>query len=368
MILLNPGPVNLSGDVRRALTQPDLCHREQEFSHLQDVVRRDLLAVYNLSPEKWAAVLFAGSGTAAVEAMLATLIAKTGKVLVIENGVYGERMSDLLRTYGILNNRLSYEWGQRINLDDIEQALDADPDITDIAIVHHETTTGRLNDLAAISTICRPRKVRILIDAVSSFGAERLEFEKWGIAAGAGTANKCLHGVPGLSFVIVRRDVLADPNLPRRTVYLDLAHHCHKQDNHGTAFTQPVQLFYALSQALKELQHQGGWRSRHSHYQSLALQVRKGLSALGINPMLAEDETSIVLSSYYLPEHVTYDTLHTELKKQGFIIYAGQGQFSKRIFRIATMGAIEIRHIQALLSACHQVLQDDLDNSTTHSS
>ena len=366
MILLNPGPVNLSVGVRNALMQPDLCHRESEFSDLQDAVRRDLLAVYTLPPEAWAAVLFAGSGTAAVEAMLASLITKNGKVLVIENGVYGERMSQIVKAYGIRSDRLTYEWGQRIDVRDIEKNLEADPDITDLAIVHHETTTGRLNDLAAVAGICRSRDVHMHVDAVSSFGAEQLDFEEWGVTACAGTANKCLHGAPGLSFVIARRDVLGRANTPRRTFYLDLARHCHQQDNRGTAFTQPVHLFYALSQALKELRDDGGWRSRHNHYRDLAYRVRTDLIALGITPMLTEDETSVVLSSYYLPDKMTYEHVHSRLKKHGFVIYAGQGQFSKRIFRISTMGAIDTDHIKALLSACHHVFSGDAALATTH--
>ena len=163
---------------------------------LQEKIRRDLLAVYSLRGSDWASVLFAGSGTAAVEAMLASMITRNGKVLIIENGVYGERMSEIAKAYGISCHQLTYKWGQRIKILDVERILNGDPEITDIAFVHHETTTGRLNDVAAIAEIGHTRGLRILVDAVSSFGAEKLEFEKWGITACAATANKCLHGAP----------------------------------------------------------------------------------------------------------------------------------------------------------------------------
>ncbi|MDQ4146088.1 MAG: 2-aminoethylphosphonate aminotransferase, partial [Pseudomonadota bacterium] len=123
MILLNPGPVNLTAGVREALAGPDLCHRESEFANLQASIRQKLLDVYGLSSRKWAAVLLAGSGTAAVEAMLTTLMPQERKLLVIENGVYGERMSTIARVHGIRYRVLSHAWGALLNLDGIQQAL-----------------------------------------------------------------------------------------------------------------------------------------------------------------------------------------------------------------------------------------------------
>jgi 2-aminoethylphosphonate-pyruvate transaminase len=351
MILLNPGPVNLTAGVREALAGPDLCHRESEFTNLQASIRQKLLDVYGLSSRKWASVLLAGSGTAAVEAMLTTLMPQERKLLVIENGVYGERISTIARVHGIRYRILSHAWGAVLNLDGIQRALALDPDISHVAVVHHETTTGRLNDLAALGSLCRARGVDLLIDAVSSFGAEALDFEKYRIAGCAATANKCLHGAPGVSFVIVRRDQLPAQGTAVRTLYLDLAAYCREQDRRGTPFTQPVQLFYALHQALVELQETGGWQARRARYLALAREVRAGLVEMGIKPLLTQGETSAVLSAYYLPAGISYPSLHTTLKAQGFIIYAGQGELAQRIFRISVMGAIEQSDIDRLIGA-----------------
>ncbi|MGH8503206.1 MAG: 2-aminoethylphosphonate aminotransferase [Gammaproteobacteria bacterium] len=357
MILLNPGPVTLSRSVREALNKPDLCHREPEFGELQASIRRGLLSVYGLPNDDWAAVLLAGSGTAAVEAMLTSLAPRDRKLLVIENGVYGERMAAIASAHGIDHCALAHPWGSRVEIDKINEMLDGQPEISHVAVVHHETTTGRLNDLAALGELCRARGVRLLVDAVSSFGAEALDFERWGIAACAATANKCLHGAPGVSFVVLRRDQLS--TAAARTLYLDLANYCREQDQGGTPFTQPVHVFYALDQALAEFEAQGGRPARHQRYRALAQKIRHGLSDLGIEPLLAEDEASVVLSAYRLPAGLSYETLHDALKARGFIIYAGQDGLAKTIFRVAVMGAITDTDIDRLVSAFRAVLRSE---------
>lgn len=356
MILLNPGPVNLTSPVRQALAGPDLCHREPEFTALQDAIRQRLLEVYGLSSADWAPVLLAGSGTAAVEAMLTSLIPRQGRLLIVSNGVYGERMAQIAAIHNIDHHSLDCDWLEVPDLAKVESILAQEPGISHLAVVHHETTTGRLNDLAALGTLCRDHGVQLLVDAVSSFGAEELDFENWGIGACAATANKCLHGAPGVSFALVHRDLLATAADSRRTLYLDLATYCRQQDSHSTPFTQPIPLFYALDTALAELDHQGGWSQRRQHYQTLAQGVRKGLTALGIRPLLAENESSVVLSAYHLPENIGYARLHEELKLKGFIIYAGQGRLAPSLFRISTMGAITRRDIEEFLSACRDIL------------
>ena len=367
MILLNPGPVNLSVSVRNALTRQDLCHREPEFSKLQHTIRHDLLEIYGLRPDEWAAILIAGSGTAAVEAMLTSLTIEPCKLLVIENGIYGERMSRIAHIYRIPYITLNYPWGSPIKASDIETVLNNDPEVNAVAVVQHETTTGRLNDLADISRICRARSVRLFVDGVSSFGAEELQFNMWDISACAATANKCLHGAPGVSFVVVSRDALTREHSHGRSFYLDLVHHCEQQDRQQTAFTQPVHLFYALAQAQIELKNQGGWPVRQKHYCSLSRRVREGLAQLGVKPMLNETETSVVLSAFYLPDHISYEALHDGLKQQGFVIYAGQGKLGKRIFRVSTMGDIDINNIEDFLTAFRRVILSDGGTIAYHS-
>ncbi|BFG75661.1 2-aminoethylphosphonate aminotransferase [Paraburkholderia terrae] len=355
MLLMNPGPVTLTERVRNSLLQTDLCHRESEFFDLQDEARARLIKLYDLDPAQWSAVLMTGSGTAAVESMIAALVPENGKLLIIENGVYGERISQIAAQYRIAHSVVKHEWMQAPDLARVAAALDADKAITHVAVIHHETTTGRLNDLKALAAVCRERNVKMLVDGVSSFGAEEIDFTEGTIAAVAATANKCLHGVPGAAFVIVKRDALAAA--ASRTYYLGLVRLASLQDQRNTPFTPSVHAYYALVEALRELDEEGGWRARHARYLALAEQAREGLLARGIGSALPADESSVVLRAYKLPDGVSYERLHDALKARGFVIYAGQGGLSKELFRISTMGDIHSADIERLLVSFDELMR-----------
>ena len=358
MLLLNPGPVTLSERVRRSMLQPDLCHRESEFFDLQDEARRRLLATYSLDPTQWAAVLMTASGTAAVESMVAALVPQTGRLLIVENGVYGERIALICAQYGVAHERIVGDWMQAPDYAAIAAQLAARPKssrFTHVAVVHHETTTGRLNDLRALAGVCREHGAALIVDAVSSFGAEAIDFTDPVLSAVAATANKCLHGVPGAAFVIVRRKDLQ--NAANRTYYLDLARLARLQDERNTPFTPAVHAYYALVEALREYEEQGGRGVRYGHYAALAERVRAGLGALGIAAAIPADQSSVVLRAYTLPLNLSYAQLHDALKADGFVIYAGQGNLSKTLFRISTMGSLTSADIDRLLQSFARLLQ-----------
>lgn len=351
-ILLNPGPVVLSERVRKALAKPDLCHREQEFIDLQNKIRSDLLDVYQLSSEKWAGIVFTGSGTSAMEAMMTSLVPSHGKVLIIENGVYGERLSKIAQIHNIDHLIIHHEWGEEIDVEKLEGELRYHEAISHVAVVHHETTTGRLNNIDAISELCKKYgNIPILLDAVSSFAAEEIKFDEWNIAACAATANKCCHAVPGTSFVIANRQAMQQMSAtPARTLYLDLITYLDKQDNNGTPFTQSIQTFYALAEALDELKDKGGWQQRQQQYWQLMDIVRDGLEKLNIKAYFNKEECSCVLNAFHLPEGISYELLHDKLKAAGFVIYAGQGGFEKSLFRISCMGEISESDMKRFVS------------------
>jgi 2-aminoethylphosphonate-pyruvate transaminase len=342
MKLLNPGPVTLTERVRNALMLPDLCHREPEFAALTQRVMAGLLAVYPESREAYVPVLLTGSGTAAVEAMLGSLIARTGKkTLVLANGVYGERAAAMLTAQGKAFHKVEAPWEAGIDLQAAEAAL-ATFEFGYVVAVHHETTTGRLNDIAGLGKLCVKYRAPLLLDAVSSFAGETLRFADWNLLACAATANKCLHGVPGIAFVVARRDAFSESVSPATSVYLDLYRYKKEQEKGFSPFTQSVHVLYALDEALRELADAGGTSVRHAHYHALSAQVREGLAALGVQTFLADPSVyGSTLVSYRLPAGVGYESLHDALKAKGFIIYAGQGPFSGQMFRIANMGAVD---------------------------
>jgi 2-aminoethylphosphonate-pyruvate transaminase len=345
MILLNPGPVTLSPRVRRALAESeDLCHREVEFAELTRDILARLEGLY-AGAEDYAAVMLSGSGTCGVEAMLSTFALKDRPTLVVANGVYGERMAEMLKRQGKPMWLARAEWIEPIDLAQARRLLDEHPDIARVAVVHHETTTGRLNDLGELAALCRERGKGLLIDAVSSFAGEDIPLADWEPLAVAGTANKCLHGIPGIACVLARQEALVTQALETQvsqstSLYLDLAGYYKEQRAGFSPFTQAVQAAQALQAALAEFADQGGWRARRDTYQARTDRIRDRLAKLGVAPLLPPGESSSMLTAYRMPEGFSYPALHDHLKARGFVIYAGQGQFNGRIFRIATMGEI----------------------------
>lgn len=355
LVLLNPGPVNMSPGVRRALAAEDVCHRERSFADLTLDVLGRLESVYADGADAYAAVLLTGSGTTAVEAMVASLVPRDGRVAVLANGVYGERMASMLRAHGKAVETVASEWLEPMAVDRLRAALVADPSLTQVAVVHNETTSGRLNELAPVAALCRELGRELLVDAVSSFGGEELDLDGWRPAGLAATANKCLHGAPGISFVLARRELLARCAGNAPALVLDLARYADQHASGFSPFTQATHVLHALRQALVELEDAGGWPARRARYRELSSRIRAGLGDLGIGTILPAAESSSMITSYRLPEGLTYEALHDGLLERGFVIYAGQGDLSSMLFRIANMGEITDDDVDRLLTAFGEV-------------
>jgi 2-aminoethylphosphonate-pyruvate transaminase len=323
--------------VRDALAAQDVCHREPEFRELVARVRSKITAIYQTSA--YTPVLIGGSGTAAVETML-SVIARDSTSLVVANGVYGERMAAMLKAQGKRHEVVNAaSWTSPIDVAGAERAI-ASGAFAHVLAVHHETTTGRLNDLAALGALCKKHGVPMLVDAVSSFAGEAIDFDRWNIEALAATANKCVHGAPGVSFVLVRHDALQRSS-GATSVYLDLHRHAADQAKGSTPFTLPTHVTFALEKALDEMAAAGGWKARHAEYAARSGRVRAQLKELGVKLLLEGEEVyGSTLTSWTLPDGKTYEALHGRLKSDGFVIYAGQGKFDGAIFRIAVMGEI----------------------------
>jgi len=336
--------------------QPDVCHREPEFSHLQERIRAGLLKVYNLG-KNYVSILLTGSGTVAVESMVTSLVPRGGKLLILANGVYGERILRIAECHGIAHVILAHGWGEELDAARVEELLQKDGEISHVAVVHHETTTGRLNDLQMVGTFSQRYGTDLLVDATSSFGAEDMRFDEWGITACAASANKCLHSVAGAAFVVAQRPKLEKClTEPARSVYMNLGAYYKSQEEGSSPFTHAVQVFYALDEALAEFMESGGWTVRRDRYQKLASLVRQGAQRLGLYPYLSHGALASALTAFHLPENVSYQQLHDQLRDKGFVIYAGQGGLSDAIFRIATMGDLSEADIERFLVELEEVV------------
>jgi 2-aminoethylphosphonate-pyruvate transaminase len=356
MILLNPGPANTTETVKRAMTRPDICPREPEFGEVLRWVRDGLTRVVH-DGDLYTTVMLCGSGTAGVEAAISSAVPSDGRLLVIDNGAYGHRMSQIAHAYGIAHDVESFGVGgfpdlQRIRARLQEQAY------TQLAVVHHETSTGLLNPVEEIGTLAREFGVEMIVDAMSSYAGRTIEIERMQADFLVASSNKCIQGIAGLCFVICRRERLAAMQpIPGRSFYLNLAgnHHFFEQQQQ-MQFTPPVQVVYALEQALREYFIEGG-DNRQKRYFTNWETLDSGMQKLGFRGLLPESMLSKILTSYIEPDHPGYsfEEMHDRLYEKGFTIYPGKGA-ARATFRLANMGDIDTDDMRAFLAAMSETI------------
>jgi 2-aminoethylphosphonate-pyruvate transaminase len=278
LILLNPGPVNVSPRVQAALGRGDLCHREPEFAALLDDIRRKLVEAF-APGGGWVAVPLSGSGTLALEAAVSSAVTPGRRMLVVENGVYGARIREIAETHGIETVLSQTSWTEEPDVAAIERALEADPSIEVVALVHHETTTGLRNPVEAVGRVVRAAGRTLLIDAISGLAGDPIRLDEWGVGICVGVANKCIQGLPGAGFVLVRAGEMARmAELPQRSLYMHLPRHFAAHEKQTVPFTPAVQIFYALDEALDELLEETV-AGRVARYGRAASQLRAGFTS-----------------------------------------------------------------------------------------
>jgi len=354
-VLLNPGPVNVSPRVAQALLRGDLCHREPEFAVLQARIR-ELLCQAFAPHGQYTPVLLTGSGTAAMEAAVASSLSPQRKMLVLKNGVYGERLAQMATVHGFHCLELASPWTAPPDVTLLDRTLRDDPAIEVVCLVHHETTTGLLNPVAAVGAVVRRHGRVLLLDSISGLGGEEIDLAAAGVGLCVGTANKCIQGLPGVSFVLVNtREMERMQTLPPRSLYFHLPLLHTYQERQDTPFTPSVQIMYALDEALQELLEEGV-SQRIARYRAAATLLRDGFQHVGLKGILPPDLRSNTITSLELPAGFGYDRLHDMLKARGYVIYAGQGELATKMFRVANMGHLTQEDLQGFLAALTEVL------------
>ena len=341
LTLLCPGPVQSSPRVKQVLAQAEMAHRDRAFV---EVLGRVVSRLRRIAGAPDCEVLVMGGGaTAATEAALATFVSRQERILVVSNGAFGERIAEMAECLGLPMSHLRYDWGEPIVLDQVQGMLDGDPRIKALALVHHETSVGRVNPVNEIGRLLAPRHVRFFVDVVSSLGAEEFDMVRSRAAVAIGSANKCLHGVAGAAFVIARREVWDETAHVRpRSMYLDLRRYrAALRENGQTPFTPPVPAVAALEEALHELEEQGGVPARRVHYQALNAQIRAGLRRLGLTVRNDGPNSAVSLTLAQLPPGVTFDAFYNDLRARGFLVYRGKGPLSHDSFLVANMGHLD---------------------------
>ncbi|WP_339330743.1 2-aminoethylphosphonate--pyruvate transaminase [Aeromonas hydrophila] len=355
-LLLTPGPLSTTATVRAAMLQ-DSCTWDADYNlGVVEPIRRELVRLAT-GPEyqsDYSAVLLQGSGSYVVESVLGSAIGVDECLLIINNGAYGARMGEMARCLGLRHHELDCGETTRPESAAIEAMLARHPEITHLAMVHCETTTGMLNPLEEVAELCQRRGIRLIVDAMSSFGGIPIDMGRLGIEFLISSANKCIQGVPGFGFVIARRAALAACAGRARSVSLDLHAQWQTMEQQGGKwrFTSPTHTVLAFAQALRELDEEGGIATRHRRYRDNQRTLVAGMAALGFAPLLPEQWQSPIITAFYSPAHPDYRfaDFYQRLKAQGFVIYPGKVSKAD-CFRIGNIGDVTPERVRCLLAA-----------------
>lgn len=358
-ILLNPGPATTTDTVKMSMVVPDICPRELEFGELTLSVRNDLIkAAYG--QKNHTCVMLTSSGTGGVEACLTSVIPHDKKVLILNNGAYGERMQKICDAYSIQHVDCQAEWGKALDLAAVEELLKKHQnEISHLAFIHHETTVGILNPLSEISSLAQKYKVEIIVDAMSSFAGMMIDVEKDNIHYLVSSSNKCIQGMAGISFVIAKRDsLLKTREIKARNFYFNLLeNHLYLEKNKQFLFTPPVQTLYALRQAITEYFEEGP-EKRFARYASMYEMMKKKVSELGFEFLIEEKYHAKLLTAIMEPKNPAYsfNEMHDYLFERGFTIYPGKvGNINT--FRLSNIGAIYPADIENFLKVFEEYLR-----------
>ncbi len=352
-LLLTPGPLSTSRTVREAMLK-DWCTWDDEYNKgVVEVIRQQLVALATES-EGYTSVLMQGSGTASVEATIGSVIPTDGKLLVINNGAYGERIGQIAQYLNIAHTVLDLGEVAQPDADYIAQQLDQDPAITHVAMVHCETTTGMLNPVAAVCDVVKARNKIMILDAMSSFGGIPMDIGVMGVDFMISSANKCIQGVPGFGFVIAKQAELEQCRGRARSLSLDLFDQwaCMEKNQGKWRFTSPTHTVRAFHQALIELADEGGVAARYQRYRTNQRILVEGMESLGFRCLLDASLHSPIITSFYSPEHAEYDfkRFYTLLKEKGFVIYPGKVS-NADCFRIGNIGDVHNQDMHRLIDA-----------------
>lgn len=356
-ILLNPGPATTSDTVKYAQVVSDICPREQEFGEVLTSLRRGLLQVINASEKLYTTVLFGGSGTAVMEAIISSVMLPDSKLLILVNGAYGQRMCEIADTYNISYETLRTEWGKPFDFKEVARIIE-DKSINHVAMVHHETTTGILNPLKKFMELKNKFGCTLILDAISSYAGIHIDFDETPIDYLMSTSNKCLQGMPGVAFAICNIDSLvALEGVKPKSYYLDLyKQYRNLEDKNQTRFTPPVQTIYAMQAALAELMTEG-LNNRISRYEHNWLILKKGLARIGFKFLLDSVDESKILLTIIEPtdSNFSFTKLHDLLFLEGFTIYPGK-VLDEKTFRLSILGDLTHEDIDNFVNQVENTL------------
>ena len=356
-LLFTPGPVNVSANVRMAICKEDICHREEDFDFLLQSIEKKLLQLCKINSVKdYRAVVITGSGTAANEAILSSVVDKK-TILILSNGEFGKRLFDLSEIHNPNTFLLKFPWGAKYDLDKIESYLKKNK-VDIIAMVHHETSSGMLNQLEEMGSLSKKYNTMLLVDCVSSIGAEMIDLEKCNISFCSSSSSKAIASYAGISFVIGKTSEFEKlKEIPSKITYLNL----YKFYNFiktisQTPNTPAIHLFYALEQAITNILDEGITR-RRQNLSNRANILRTGMKNMGLSFLINEKDMCSMLTTVNIPEYISVSELRQKLREKNIIIYEGKGELKNKVFQVGNIGELSSTEIQFFLDSLQEILK-----------
>ena len=359
-LLFTPGPLTTGKSTKEAMLR-DLGSRDRTFIEMVRDIRQRLLRLAGVSQGLgYETILMQGSGTFGLESVVSSTVPRDGRMLVLVNGAYGERIAAMARVLGIDVRVVRFAENTPVATETVQNALAQDSGFTHVAVVHCETTTGILNPVLELGKVVRDVGCYYFVDAMSSLGGIPLNMESAGIDFLVTSANKCLEGVPGFSIVLARRAALLATEGCARSHSLDLHAQWRGLERNGQfRFTPPTHTLLALDRALRDLDAEGGVMGRAARYKSNHALLVDGMRELGFKVYLAPEHQSHIITSFRYPDltSFTFEEFYEKLGQRGLVIYPGK-LTDADTFRIGNIGQIFPHDIRRLLGAIRESLQE----------
>lgn len=355
--LFSPGPVLVKDNVRHALLHYDICHRSQEFENLYADMQMKILNLFN-ADSSYYSVVVSGSGTASNEMVLSSILQDDDEIMLIRNGMFGERLLEIIQKYKLPMVDVSFPWGTYPDVTEIEKIMSLNPKVKYVSMVFHETCTGMINPVAEVGMLCEKYEKKLFVDCVSAAGGEHIDVIDKNISICTSVGGKCVGAFPGSAYICAKEEILKELTSEQcKTTYLSLYKHYQSAITATqTPNTPNLNLFWPLNVALKNIQEET-LKVRVERYQECAKIIREGLQKLGCR-LLLEEHMANTVTSVYLPSNIDAQEFLNEMEKRGFTFYIGKGDFGTNgMIQVANMGEIYQEDCYNMLEVFAMVLQ-----------
>lgn len=347
--LLTPGPLTTTETVKKEMMF-DHCTWDNDYKEITQEIRAGLLKLAHVDEDTYTAILMQGSGTFGVESVLTSSVGTKDKLLIAANGAYGERMEDIAKHAGIAYEIYHQDYDKVPDAKVIEKILNEDPTITHVSMVHSETTSGILNDITSVAKVVKAKGRTMIVDAMSSFAGVDIPVGELGIDFLISSANKCIQGVPGFSFILAKKEALRKTKGQARSLSLDLYDQWETMNKDGKwRFTSPTHVVLAFAQAMKELEEEGGIPARSKRYRDNNREIIKRFKKMGFKTYIDEEHQGPIITTFLFPEdcNFTFEEMYDYIKERGYAIYPGKVT-EAATFRIGNIGEIYKEDVEKL--------------------